>query len=164
MFFLCLRPFTGCGLKFVQLLQHFEHLGAALSSALEIFVNNYGVTSVVGDIMRCHWVFESVFLSALSSTTVCLVLGRSVVSTHVTCHVIRPVRAHTPSSLLNSPKKFRALWCQTSACYSAFSTERYVHRKLASADVLVNDLCLISGVLDAQQCVECAWRDGHAIA
>ena len=43
---------VGCGLKFVQLLQHFEHLGAALSSALEIFVNTYGVTSIVGEIMR----------------------------------------------------------------------------------------------------------------
>ena len=42
----------GCSLKFLQLMQHFEHVANPLAEAVQIFTNNLGVKSIAGDIMR----------------------------------------------------------------------------------------------------------------
>ena len=42
----------GCSLKFLQLMQHFEHVAVPLAEAVEIFTKVLGVKSIAGDIMR----------------------------------------------------------------------------------------------------------------
>ena len=46
--FLCL----GVSLKIVQLLQHFEHLVQPLAQAVETFVNEFSVKSIVSEVIR----------------------------------------------------------------------------------------------------------------
>ena len=43
---------TGASLKIVQLLQHFEHLVQPLAQAVEMFINEFGVKSVVSEVIR----------------------------------------------------------------------------------------------------------------
>ena len=45
---------AGCGLKILQLLQHFEHLASPMAQGIELFTVDYGMKSMVPDIMR--WV------------------------------------------------------------------------------------------------------------
>ena len=45
----------GVSLKIVQLLQHFEHLVQPLAQAVETFVNEFSVKSIVSEVIR--WVF-----------------------------------------------------------------------------------------------------------
>lgn len=42
----------GVSLKIVQLLQHFEHLVQPLAQAVEMFINEFGVKSVVSEVIR----------------------------------------------------------------------------------------------------------------
>jgi len=42
----------GVSLKIVQLLQHFEHLVQPLAQAVEMFINDFGVKSVVSEVIR----------------------------------------------------------------------------------------------------------------
>jgi len=42
----------GASLKIVQLLQHFEHLVQPLAQAVETFVNEFAVKSIVSEVMR----------------------------------------------------------------------------------------------------------------
>ena len=50
----------GTSLKIVQLLQHFEHLVQPLAQAVETFVNEFAVKSIVSEVLRsvyclCMW-------------------------------------------------------------------------------------------------------------
>lgn len=42
----------GVSLKIVQLLQHFEHLVQPLAQAVETFVNEFAVKSIVSEVIR----------------------------------------------------------------------------------------------------------------
>ena len=42
----------GVSLKIVQLLQHFEHLVQPLAQAVETFVNEFSVKSIVSEVIR----------------------------------------------------------------------------------------------------------------
>lgn len=44
--------FLGVSLKIVQLLQHFEHLVQPLAQAVETFVNEFSVKSIVSEVIR----------------------------------------------------------------------------------------------------------------
>ena len=50
---MCMLMFAlGCSLKFLQLMQHFEHVAGPLAEAVQIFTQELGVRSIAGDIMR----------------------------------------------------------------------------------------------------------------
>lgn len=44
--------FLGVSVKVIQLLQHFEHLAPVLVHALALWATEYGMKSLVGEIMR----------------------------------------------------------------------------------------------------------------
>ena len=44
--------FIGCSLKIIQLLQHYEHLTTHLAVAVGVFVEEFGVKSIVANVMR----------------------------------------------------------------------------------------------------------------
>lgn len=48
----CTFLVLGVSLKIVQLLQHFEHLVQPLAQAVETFVNEFSVKSVVSEVIR----------------------------------------------------------------------------------------------------------------
>lgn len=48
----CTFLFLGVSLKIVQLLQHFEHLVQPLAQAVETFVNEFSVKSIVSEVIR----------------------------------------------------------------------------------------------------------------
>ena len=50
---------TGATVKIIQMLQHFEHLASILVAAVSLWATDYGMKSIVGEIVRCDPAFST---------------------------------------------------------------------------------------------------------